>query len=87
MGAPFDSETLTNNTDETIKVQILHAALKRVLVTPEFKQTLFVLDKLRCPNVVKYFDIGCKLLTTTCDLNLVPQSNCHRVIMVSDYTL
>lgn len=80
--ANFDSELVTDNIDENLKVQKLQAALRKVLSTPEFHNTLLVLDKLRCPNVIKYFDVGCKIFTTTCDLNFVPQSNCRVVIKV-----
>lgn len=82
-GANFDSEILTDNIADNLKVQKLHLALKNVLITPEFHNTLLVLDKLRCPNVLKYFDVGCKLFTTTIDLNFVPQTNGRVVIKVS----
>lgn len=82
-GAVFDNEIITDNIDDNLKIQKLQAALKKVLVTPEYKDALIVLDKLRCPKVFKYFDVGCKLLTTTCDLNFVPQSNGRQVIKVN----
>lgn len=82
-GANFDNELLTDHIDDNLKVQKLQTALKKVLITPEFHNTLLVLDKLRCPNVLKYFDVGCKLFTTTIDLNFVPQSNGRIVIKVT----
>lgn len=83
IGGNFDNELVTNNVDDNLKVQQLQVALRKVLSTPEYHNTLIVLDKLRCLNIVNYFDLGCKLFTTTCDLNFVPQSNCRVVIKVS----
>lgn len=81
-GAKFDNELVTDNGNDDLKILNLQNALKQIFVSPNYKRSLLVLDKLRCPKVHNYFNVGCKILTTTCDINFVPRHNGLKIIKV-----
>lgn len=83
MGGEHAIDLFNDANENYAKIYQMQAALKKVIISDEYKNSLLILDDLRTKGVLNYFDIGCKILTTTSDLNFVCRNDSVKKITVS----
>lgn len=83
MGGESGTDLLNDANENFAKIYQMQAALKKIIISDEYKNSLLILDDLRTKDVLNYFDIGCKILTTTSDLNFVCRNDSVKKITVS----